>query len=179
MPFPIKQYSVSLWQDDADVEWKFARAKLWFSYFEEGGTLPVPFNLIPSPKSVISLAVKLKQLLLIPLHRHKEDLKEDTELNVVRWRGDSLNDSKYIWCVRKAFSFIDKMMVCLRVFQWKLYPFIGIWCPLMARQHEELFIYRKNQIFSLNIHKEIFFPPSRVNKKSPVRRIHLIQVATR
>lgn len=71
-------------QDDADVEWKFARAKLWFSYFEEGGTLPVPFNLIPSPKSVISLAMKLKQLLLIPLHRHKEDLKEDTELNEVR-----------------------------------------------------------------------------------------------
>ncbi|XP_026086836.1 short transient receptor potential channel 6 [Carassius auratus] len=68
-------------EDDADVEWKFARAKLWFSYFEEGGTLPVPFNLIPSPKSVISLAMKLKQLLLIPLHRHKEDLKEDTELN--------------------------------------------------------------------------------------------------
>ncbi|XP_067275371.1 short transient receptor potential channel 6 [Pseudorasbora parva] len=68
-------------EDDADVEWKFARAKLWFSYFEEGGTLPVPFNLVPSPKSVISLAMKLKQLLIIPLHRHKEDLKEDTELN--------------------------------------------------------------------------------------------------
>ncbi|XP_042599670.1 short transient receptor potential channel 6 [Cyprinus carpio] len=68
-------------EDDADVEWKFARAKLWFSYFEEGGTLPVPFNLIPSPKSVISLAMNLKQLLLIPLQRHKEDLKEDTELN--------------------------------------------------------------------------------------------------
>ncbi|KAI7802933.1 short transient receptor potential channel 6 [Triplophysa rosa] len=68
-------------EDDADVEWKFARAKLWFSYFEEGGTLPVPFNLIPSPKSIISLALKLKRLLLTPLHRHKKDLKEDTELN--------------------------------------------------------------------------------------------------
>uniref|UniRef100_A0A674MM34 Transient receptor potential cation channel subfamily C member 6 n=1 Tax=Takifugu rubripes TaxID=31033 RepID=A0A674MM34_TAKRU len=41
-------------EDDADVEWKFARAKLWFSYFEEGRTLPVPFNLIPSPKSITS-----------------------------------------------------------------------------------------------------------------------------
>uniref|UniRef100_A0A8C4Q622 Uncharacterized protein n=1 Tax=Eptatretus burgeri TaxID=7764 RepID=A0A8C4Q622_EPTBU len=39
-------------QDDADVEWKFARAKLWISYFEEGRTLPVPFNLVPSPKSI-------------------------------------------------------------------------------------------------------------------------------
>ncbi len=85
---------LSLWQDDADVEWKFARAKLWFSYFEEGGTLPVPFNLIPSPKSVIGLAMKLKQLLLIPLHRHKEDLKEDTELNEVRRRKDILKWQK-------------------------------------------------------------------------------------
>uniref|UniRef100_A0A4W4G1G9 Transient receptor ion channel domain-containing protein n=1 Tax=Electrophorus electricus TaxID=8005 RepID=A0A4W4G1G9_ELEEL len=37
--------------DHADIEWKFARTKLWMSYFEEGGTLPPPFNLIPSPKS--------------------------------------------------------------------------------------------------------------------------------
>uniref|UniRef100_A0A6Q2YVH0 Transient receptor ion channel domain-containing protein n=1 Tax=Esox lucius TaxID=8010 RepID=A0A6Q2YVH0_ESOLU len=39
-------------EDDADVEWKFARARLWFSYFEEGRTLPVPFNLVPSPKAL-------------------------------------------------------------------------------------------------------------------------------
>ncbi|XP_074650440.1 transient receptor potential-gamma protein-like [Tubulanus polymorphus] len=39
----------------ADMEWKFARSKLWISYFEEGGTLPVPFNIIPSPKSVLYL----------------------------------------------------------------------------------------------------------------------------
>ncbi|KAM9801697.1 short transient receptor potential channel 4b [Neosynchiropus ocellatus] len=41
--------------DHADIEWKFARTKLWMSYFEEGGTLPSPFNIIPSPKSVIYL----------------------------------------------------------------------------------------------------------------------------
>ncbi|XP_051953470.1 short transient receptor potential channel 6 [Xyrauchen texanus] len=81
-------------ENDADVEWKFARAKLWFSYFEEGGTLPVPFNLIPSPKSVINLALKLKQLLLMPLHRHKEDQK-DTELNEVRWRESMEKDSPH------------------------------------------------------------------------------------
>ncbi|XP_030621071.1 short transient receptor potential channel 6 [Chanos chanos] len=68
-------------EDDADVEWKFARAKLWFSYFEEGGTLPVPFNLVPSPKSVISLVVKIKEFLPSPLHRHKGILKDDIELN--------------------------------------------------------------------------------------------------
>ncbi|KAI4877491.1 hypothetical protein NFI96_015053, partial [Prochilodus magdalenae] len=38
--------------DHADMEWKFARTKLWMSYFEEGGTLPPPFNIIPSPKSM-------------------------------------------------------------------------------------------------------------------------------
>lgn len=42
-------------QDHADIEWKFARTKLWMSYFEECGTLPSPFNIIPSPKSVLYL----------------------------------------------------------------------------------------------------------------------------
>ncbi|XP_029028063.1 short transient receptor potential channel 4b isoform X2 [Betta splendens] len=41
--------------DHADIEWKFARTKLWMSYFEEGGTLPSPFNILPSPKSVFYL----------------------------------------------------------------------------------------------------------------------------
>ncbi|XP_048454270.1 short transient receptor potential channel 4-like [Rhincodon typus] len=44
--------SYQLIADHADIEWKFARTKLWMSYFEEGGTLPTPFNIIPSPKSV-------------------------------------------------------------------------------------------------------------------------------
>uniref|UniRef100_A0A8C3FF28 Transient receptor ion channel domain-containing protein n=1 Tax=Chrysemys picta bellii TaxID=8478 RepID=A0A8C3FF28_CHRPI len=39
-------------EDDADVEWKFARSKLYLSYFREGLTLPVPFNVIPTPKSL-------------------------------------------------------------------------------------------------------------------------------
>ncbi|XP_072315568.1 short transient receptor potential channel 4-like [Eucyclogobius newberryi] len=41
--------------DHADKEWKFARTKLWISYFEEGGTLPSPFNIVPSPKSLCHL----------------------------------------------------------------------------------------------------------------------------
>ncbi|XP_027136055.1 short transient receptor potential channel 4b isoform X2 [Larimichthys crocea] len=41
--------------DHADIEWKFARTKLWMSYFEEGGTLPSPFNIIPSPKTIYYL----------------------------------------------------------------------------------------------------------------------------
>ncbi|CAF0722199.1 unnamed protein product [Adineta ricciae] len=38
--------------NSTETEWKFARAKLWISYFEEGGTLPPPFNIVPSPKSI-------------------------------------------------------------------------------------------------------------------------------
>lgn len=34
----------------SDTEWKFARTKLWMSYFEDGATLPPPFNVLPSVK---------------------------------------------------------------------------------------------------------------------------------
>ncbi|XP_038674916.1 transient receptor potential cation channel subfamily C member 2b [Scyliorhinus canicula] len=37
-------------EDDADVEWKFARSKLYLCYFREGLTLPVPFNIMITPK---------------------------------------------------------------------------------------------------------------------------------
>ncbi|XDV38964.1 hypothetical protein PO909_008273 [Leuciscus waleckii] len=42
-------------EDDADVEWKFARSKLYLTYFREGLTMPVPFNIIPSPKAAFYL----------------------------------------------------------------------------------------------------------------------------
>ncbi|KAG7515536.1 short transient receptor potential channel 4 [Solea senegalensis] len=47
--------------DHADIEWKFARTKLWMSYFEEGATLPAPFNIIPSPKSFLYLMCWIKR----------------------------------------------------------------------------------------------------------------------
>ena len=37
------------------MEWKFARSKLYLSYFREGLTMPVPFNIIPSPKATFYL----------------------------------------------------------------------------------------------------------------------------
>uniref|UniRef100_A0A7N6B9I2 Transient receptor ion channel domain-containing protein n=1 Tax=Anabas testudineus TaxID=64144 RepID=A0A7N6B9I2_ANATE len=67
-------------EDDADVEWKFARAKLWFSYFEEGRTLPVPFNLVPSPKSILGLVTGIRSLLLEYVSGHSEE-KNETQLN--------------------------------------------------------------------------------------------------
>ncbi|CAG9537651.1 unnamed protein product [Cercopithifilaria johnstoni] len=38
--------------NQADVEWKFARSKLWIEYFDDTATVPPPFNMIPSPKSL-------------------------------------------------------------------------------------------------------------------------------
>uniref|UniRef100_A0AAQ4RMA5 Transient receptor ion channel domain-containing protein n=1 Tax=Gasterosteus aculeatus aculeatus TaxID=481459 RepID=A0AAQ4RMA5_GASAC len=51
-------------EEDADVEWKFARAKLWLSYFDEGRTLPAPFNMVPSPKSFYYLVLRIKSCLI-------------------------------------------------------------------------------------------------------------------
>ncbi|XP_074100883.1 transient receptor potential cation channel gamma isoform X3 [Cotesia typhae] len=48
----MMNHSYQLISERADVEWKFARSKLWISYFEEGGTVPPPFNIIPTPKSM-------------------------------------------------------------------------------------------------------------------------------
>ncbi|XP_061047100.1 short transient receptor potential channel 3 isoform X4 [Eubalaena glacialis] len=46
-------------EDDSDVEWKFARSKLWLSYFDDGKTLPPPFSLVPSPKSFIYFIMRI------------------------------------------------------------------------------------------------------------------------
>ncbi|XP_074536174.1 short transient receptor potential channel 6 [Halichoeres trimaculatus] len=76
-------------EDDADVEWKFARAKLWFSYFEYGGTLPVPFNLIPSPASVVSLWFGLREFIWDgPKSKSRENSHDDMELNKLRQPED-------------------------------------------------------------------------------------------
>ncbi|XP_029557406.1 short transient receptor potential channel 5 isoform X2 [Salmo trutta] len=77
--------SYQLIADHADIEWKFARTKLWMSYFDEGGTLPPPFNIVPSPKSVWYLCVWTHNRLCGRDHpspddpRKHENLKEFTE----------------------------------------------------------------------------------------------------
>ncbi|AWP12025.1 putative short transient receptor potential channel 7-like [Scophthalmus maximus] len=66
-------------EEDADVEWKFARAKLWLSYFDEGRTLPAPFNLVPSPKSFYYLVLRIKSCLILLCkangRRHNNELE--------------------------------------------------------------------------------------------------------
>ncbi|XP_068440630.1 short transient receptor potential channel 6 isoform X2 [Clinocottus analis] len=76
-------------EDDSDVEWKFARAKLWFSYFEHGGILPVPFNLVPSPAAVISLLLGIREFLWdVPKGKKGENPNDEVELNKLRQQED-------------------------------------------------------------------------------------------
>lgn len=43
--------SYAMIEQHSDTEWKFARTKLWMSYFEESATLPPPFNIFPTVKN--------------------------------------------------------------------------------------------------------------------------------
>uniref|UniRef100_A0A6Q2X768 Transient receptor ion channel domain-containing protein n=1 Tax=Esox lucius TaxID=8010 RepID=A0A6Q2X768_ESOLU len=65
-------------EDDADVEWKFARSKLWLSYFDNGKTLPPPFSVVPTPKSLYHLIRWIVGL----LHCKRRRLKKDVELGM-------------------------------------------------------------------------------------------------
>ncbi|CAG9782512.1 unnamed protein product [Diatraea saccharalis] len=45
--------SYQIISERSDMEWKFARSNLWMSYFEDGDTVPPPFNIIPTPKHCV------------------------------------------------------------------------------------------------------------------------------
>uniref|UniRef100_A0A4W3HDJ9 Transient receptor potential cation channel, subfamily C, member 7a n=1 Tax=Callorhinchus milii TaxID=7868 RepID=A0A4W3HDJ9_CALMI len=70
-------------EEDADVEWKFARAKLWLSYFDEGRTLPAPFNLVPSPKSAYYCGLKIKQCLIHLCKTKVQKSESDLEMGML------------------------------------------------------------------------------------------------
>lgn len=82
-----------LFQERADVEWKFARSRLWISYFEEGGTCPPPFNTIPVgtmagwPKSTQSLWKPLDANFLSCCHQFRLRNQSGTYSN--GWKRNS------------------------------------------------------------------------------------------
>lgn len=65
------------------MEWKFARAKLWLSYFDEGRTLPAPFNLVPSPKSFYYLILKIKMCLIKLCKSKAKNCENDLEMGML------------------------------------------------------------------------------------------------
>lgn len=65
------------------MEWKFARAKLWLSYFDEGRTLPAPFNLVPSPKSFYYLIMRIKMCLVKLCKSKAKSCENDLEMGML------------------------------------------------------------------------------------------------
>nr|XP_014425508.1 short transient receptor potential channel 7 isoform X2 [Pelodiscus sinensis] len=96
-------------EEDADVEWKFARAKLWLSYFDEGRTLPAPFNLVPSPKSFYYLIMRIKMCLIKLCKSKAKNCENDLEMGMlnskfrkVRFQSSARNSENFT--VKKAYN---------------------------------------------------------------------------
>uniref|UniRef100_A0A3B3XBN9 Short transient receptor potential channel 1 n=1 Tax=Poecilia mexicana TaxID=48701 RepID=A0A3B3XBN9_9TELE len=66
-----------------DKEWKFARAKLWLSYFDDKCTLPPPLNVLTSPKTVCYLVTSLRKW--ICSHTTKGKVKRQNSLK--EWKN--------------------------------------------------------------------------------------------
>ncbi|KAI8728958.1 short transient receptor potential channel 3 [Biomphalaria glabrata] len=54
-----------VFQKSEDCVWKFARGKLWISLIEQGTTLSIPFDIIPTPIAVVRLFRGLRTVFLI------------------------------------------------------------------------------------------------------------------
>ncbi|KAJ1120557.1 hypothetical protein NDU88_008721 [Pleurodeles waltl] len=80
-------------EDDADVEWKFARSKLYLSYFREGLTLPVPFNIIPTPKSLFYLIRGIFRFICCYNPKKKQDYPPISSISN-RHMGDNAGESR-------------------------------------------------------------------------------------
>ncbi|KAG8233919.1 hypothetical protein J437_LFUL005124 [Ladona fulva] len=66
--------------EHADTEWKFARTKLWMSYFEESATLPTPFNIFPTPKHILKwLGLRKKDKLRRMSSKRKERKEKERD----------------------------------------------------------------------------------------------------
>ncbi|XP_032795125.2 transient receptor potential protein [Daphnia magna] len=59
----------------SDTEWKFARSKLWLSYFDDGATVPPPFNVMPTPKSLLNLCKKKQTQAAKEKSLHKAEIR--------------------------------------------------------------------------------------------------------
>ncbi|XP_059140364.1 transient-receptor-potential-like protein [Physella acuta] len=69
-------------ENHADMEWKFARSKLWMGYFDEGSTLPAPFNLIVSPKSLYYLVTWVRSVICRHTSRGDSRQRKSSEGNI-------------------------------------------------------------------------------------------------
>jgi len=82
-------------KDHADLEWKFHRTKLWISYFDEGSSLPAPFNLIITPKWIAYSFGSAKNVFKWIFFR--EELPMKTRRATIKVHGFNQNNIKYFW----------------------------------------------------------------------------------
>ncbi|XP_037951197.1 transient-receptor-potential-like protein [Teleopsis dalmanni] len=91
--------SYAMIDEHSDTEWKFARTKLWMSYFEDGATLPPPFNIIPSAKWLIRVFRKSsKEIDRRRSKKRHEKEQENAYDNIMRslvWRYVSAQHRKF------------------------------------------------------------------------------------
>lgn len=79
--------SYAMIDEHSDTEWKFARTKLWMSYFEESSTLPPPFNIFPTVKHFMRICGK----------KTKRDIQR---ASTIRRREEKERDNRYASVMR-------------------------------------------------------------------------------
>ncbi|XP_064609759.1 transient-receptor-potential-like protein [Liolophura sinensis] len=86
-------------ENHADREWKFARSKLWMGYFDEGCTLPPPFNLIISPKSVYYFLRSCKAILChcCRWRRRSSQMRRKSTEGTIKFRASVSPDDNTIF----------------------------------------------------------------------------------
>ena len=113
-------------QDHADREWKFARSKLWMGYFDEGSTLPPPFNLIISPKFLFRTFKSLFQWVTSCCRKKKRNRKPRKSID-----SGSAKVSQVLWSCQAShilFRFHGQKMTGLQVFYLSSLVAVGSKC---------------------------------------------------
>ncbi|CAH2055674.1 unnamed protein product, partial [Iphiclides podalirius] len=91
--------SYAMIDEHSDVEWKFARTRLWMRYFEEGATLPPPFNILPTPKLFCKLfgmrkKDKMRKMKLKEQKEKENDVRYAAVMRALVWRYVSAKHRK-------------------------------------------------------------------------------------
>ncbi|XP_045778485.1 transient-receptor-potential-like protein isoform X2 [Maniola jurtina] len=75
--------SYAMIEQHSDVEWKFARTRLWMSYFEDSATLPPPFNILPTPKNIMKMLGMRKKEQVETFKEQEQKERDDVRYTAV------------------------------------------------------------------------------------------------
>ncbi|XP_022108366.1 short transient receptor potential channel 5-like [Acanthaster planci] len=73
-------------EENSDTEWKFARAKMWVHFLHVGGTVPPPFNVIPTRIAITELLSRCYRRCCVPRRNQngKNKMAEHTYKKIAR-----------------------------------------------------------------------------------------------